>query len=191
MQPMPINRDREKLADAIVFFQKNTKSLGLTKLFKLLFLLDFTTFARTGRSATGLKYETWEFGPAPRSLWTEIRNGLGADLAGAVEFKDLDLADDLKRTNIAVRREFDGKHFTKGELRSLHELADVFRDATAKQMVDVTHVRNSPWAKTKAAKGMNAEIDYDLALDSAVKDGLTREALAALLDDLRTSEPAA
>jgi hypothetical protein len=50
------NRDREKLIQAILYFALNTQHLGKTKLFKLLYLLDFDHFRHTGRSVTGMEY---------------------------------------------------------------------------------------------------------------------------------------
>jgi len=62
---MLISRDREKLVNAIVFFAGNTRYCGKTKLFKLLYLLDFHHFRETGRSVTGLEYRAWKHGPVP------------------------------------------------------------------------------------------------------------------------------
>jgi hypothetical protein len=53
---MLITYERNKLINAIVYFAQNTQHLGKTKLFKLLYLLDFEHFRQTGRSVTGLDY---------------------------------------------------------------------------------------------------------------------------------------
>ncbi|HEV7681080.1 MAG TPA: Panacea domain-containing protein [Pyrinomonadaceae bacterium] len=44
----------------------------MTKLFKLLYFLDFEHYKKTGRSVTGLKYFAWPMGPVPVSLKDEI-----------------------------------------------------------------------------------------------------------------------
>ena len=70
---------REKLIHAIVFFAKKTRHCGKTKLFKLLYLLDFDHFRETGRSVTGLKYYAGEMGPVPVALaeeWDEFEPDL-------------------------------------------------------------------------------------------------------------------
>ena len=59
---MLIDHHREKLINAIIFFLQNTKYCGKTKLFKLLYLLDFMHFRATGRSVTGMKYYAWGHG---------------------------------------------------------------------------------------------------------------------------------
>lgn len=187
---MPINRQREKLADAVLFFRENTNNLGITKLFKLLFLLDFSHYARTGRSVTGLRYETWDKGPAPAALWAEIKGGLREDLASAFAFNNVGLDEGRTMSRIDAKRRYEGKHLSKVEKELLAKLAEIFKEATAAQMVDVTHAPGAPWVRTTKSRGMNAEIDYALALDGTTKDQLTPDGLKAILDDLATSEPA-
>jgi hypothetical protein len=73
---MLISRNREKLINIVVYFASNTRHCGKVKLFKLLYLLDFTHFRGTGRSVTGLDYRAWKMGPVPFGLmqeWDETR----------------------------------------------------------------------------------------------------------------------
>ncbi len=52
-----------RLYNACIYFLKNTKYCYKTKLFKLLYELDFKHFELTGSSVTGQKYVAWQFGP--------------------------------------------------------------------------------------------------------------------------------
>ena len=122
---MLISHEREKLADAVIFFARNTKYCGITKLFKLLYFLDFTHFRETGRSVTGLDYVTWPQGPAPESLWHEIKGDLQDYLKSSVRFEDVACEESLKNfTKIIPLRAFDGSHLTKREQRIMEVLAD-------------------------------------------------------------------
>ena len=69
---MIANHDRAKLVNAIVYFGQHTKKCGMTKLFKLLYFLDFEHYKKTGRSVTGLRYFAWPMGPVPVSLKEEL-----------------------------------------------------------------------------------------------------------------------
>src|SRR5260370_37737235 len=80
---MLISRNREKLINAVVYFAANTRHCGKVKLFKLLYLLDFTHFRETGRSVTGLVYHAWRMGPVPLSLMQEW-DQLESDIADAI-----------------------------------------------------------------------------------------------------------
>jgi uncharacterized phage-associated protein len=64
-----IERRREKLRNAVLFFVKSDKTVGLTKLMKLLFYLDFRLYRETGEPLTGETYEAWNFGPVPADVW--------------------------------------------------------------------------------------------------------------------------
>ncbi len=77
---MIVDRQREKLLNAITYFVQNTKHCHTLKLFKLLFFLDFEHYRQTGRAVTGQKYVAWPQGPAPNALWHELQKGGDVDL---------------------------------------------------------------------------------------------------------------
>ena len=60
--------NEEKLKTLIAYMAQQT-SPGKLKLFKLLYLTDFTAHTVIGRSITGLSYENFQLGPVPRFLW--------------------------------------------------------------------------------------------------------------------------
>ena len=133
---MLITHEREKLINAIVYFLKNTKHCGKTKLFKLLYFLDFEHFKETGRSVTGLYYFTWPKGPAPITLFEELNNP-PEDLK-----KALSIPADVTSNeyfDIKPKKPFDGKFFTRRELKILQKMAFIFKDTLAKDMVEASH----------------------------------------------------
>lgn len=161
---MLINRDREKLCNAIVYFAKRTEKLGKTKLFKLLFFLDFEHFKLTGRSVTGLQYSAWPMGPVPKDLFDEY-DSPGEDLARCVEFRD------VRTKNVAMKKvvaltEFDPKSFSKRELALMERLAGEYRAATAEEMIEATHLENRPWHQVYEVENKRQQkIPYELALN--------------------------
>lgn len=174
--PMHVDHQREKFVQTVVFFAKSVRKLGKTKLFKLLYFADFMHYRDTGRSVTGMDYFAWKMGPVPVSLFEEIRQPQ-PDLAACVEFRETSIATGQM---LAVRAKcvFDSQHFSKRELRILNQLAEEFKDATADEMVEKTHLENSPWHKVWDVEGRRqAQISYDLALR-----GQDREAIQSLVD---------
>ena len=160
-----INHSKEKLCNAIVYFAKNTKHCGITKLMKLLYYLDFIHYRQTGKSVTGQQYSAWKMGPVPVDVYRELSEqadkGTGVcDAAVLVNrgefFKE-----------VVPKKKFNSLYFSDREMKILREVAEIFRDAQAEVMVEATHLKNSPWEKTKNDKGMLQEIDYDLALDGS------------------------
>ena len=160
---MLITHEREKLINAIIFFAKNTRFLGKTKLCKLLYFLDFQHFKETGRAVTGLDYFAWKMGPVPVQLYEEV-DMPEPDMAERIEFVEKPTR---RGTMLVVKpiADFDDSHFTKRELRILKGLAAEFRDTQADDMIETTHLENQPWHKIYVEEGRRQErIPYELAL---------------------------
>jgi uncharacterized phage-associated protein len=159
----------QKILTAIKHFVKNTNNLGRTKLFKLLYFWDFRYFSKHGKSITGYDYITYPFGPVPDELFQDIiHNKLPKEFSENFvieEDKDIDEDDKYKRFKIRLlKKDIDYGCLTKYELNELNEVVEIFKNCSAKDIVESTHLPNTPWSKTKE-KGMNQIIDYFLAID--------------------------
>ncbi|MEQ1945161.1 Panacea domain-containing protein [Mesorhizobium sp. VNQ89] len=172
---MLITHEREKLIDVIVFFAHNTRKLGKTKLYKLLYFLDFEHFKQTGRSVTGLRYHAWPMGPVPVTLHDQIESP-PQDLAQAVHIAEKETKSG-KMLAIAPSRAFSGSLFSKREMRLMHGLAKEHYTATADDMVEATHLENLPWHQIYEVEGKKqAEIPYDLAVRADEREAVLRVA---------------
>lgn len=160
---MIVTHHREKLINAIVYFAKNTKYCGKTKLLKLLYFLDFKHFKQTGKSVTGQDYFAWEMGPVPRDLFEELSGGMKPDMKAAIH----DLPEEGFQ-KIRPKKGFEDRFFTKKEMKLLEEISFIFNDAKADDMVESTHLTNEPWDRTLKQKGEFKKIDYMLAIDSEI-----------------------
>lgn len=172
---MLITHDRERLINAIIYFAKNTKYCGITKLMKLLFLLDFEHFKLTGRSVTGQSYYAYPMGPVPGEIHSELSNDFGDDLANALSVK-AEPVGNFTRYTVIPKLDFDESFFSKRELRLLESTAAQFRERTAKEMVDVTHAENGVWDRIYAeGEGKFQHIPYELSLVEAEMPDLILE----------------
>lgn len=154
---------REKLFNAIAYFVTHTNGCYKTKLFKLLYLLDFQHYQETGRPVTGLDYYAWPKGPVPRALYQELDNP-SADLSQRFTVAK-------KKTGswnalvVQPNFPFNDMIFSKRELRIMENLAREFHDATANRMVEETHLENRPWHTVYQEQGnRQAIIPYSLAI---------------------------
>jgi uncharacterized phage-associated protein len=155
---------REKLLNAVIFFAAHTQGCGKTKLFKLLYLLDFEHFKATGRSVTGLDYYAWELGPVPVRLNGELDEPSG-DLFEAITIQPEQVVN-FQRLTVVPKRSFDPSHFSSRELRLLEQIAASYSLANATDMIDVTHAENGAWDKVwRDGAGQNQLINYALALE--------------------------
>jgi len=113
---------------------------------------------------------TYPFGPVPEELYIKIRDGkLPKEFTDNFEIVDdtnIDDNDGFKRFKLEMRKkEIDFDCLTRYEKEALDEVIEIFKDCHAKDMVESTHLPNTPWSKTKAEKGLNQVIDYFLAID--------------------------
>lgn len=159
-----------KILNGIKYFVRNTKHVGRTKLFKLLFFWDFLHFKNYGLSITGYQYYTFPFGPVPSELYDQIIN----DELPAVLQKELKIIEDddedefnkYKTFRVVLKnKQINYDWLTPNEVKTLERVTLIFRDATAKEMTEITHLPNSPYDKTIKEHGMNKPIDYRLAID--------------------------
>ena len=161
-----INHNREKLLNSVVYFSKNTRFCGKTKLFKLLYFLDFIHFRETGRSITGLNYYAWDKGPVPQDLFHELKQP-DKDLRETIALLEQSEDEDYKLCKVIAKKPFDPKYFSKREMKIMENLSFVFKDALVKDIVEITHLKGTPWDKTIKEKGPGKQIDYSLAVDGS------------------------
>lgn len=170
-----IQHEREKLVEAVLFFAQKVRKLGKTKLFKLLYFLDFEHYQHTGRPVTGLDYFAWRMGPVPVSLFEELGAG-DIQWGDKVQFRVTKTAAG-EMLAVKALSDFDASHFSRRELRLMNRLAEEYRDANADDMVEATHVENRPWHEIYEVRGQRQkQIPYELALrkqDAEVIQGLT------------------
>lgn len=167
---MESNFYRVKLLNAILHFARNTRKPNLTKVLKLLYLLDFQHFKETGYPSINLVYYTWPHGPVPKDFYEEVKDGnVPEDFAG----KCVIIPSDRWEQDFPGRSEYifksikepDMNVFSPHEIRIIKSLCEIYRDATATQMKEVTHLPKQPWDTTKNEKGLYQYIDYLLSID--------------------------
>jgi uncharacterized phage-associated protein len=178
-----INHNREKLLNALVYFSKKTRFCGKTKLFKLVYFLDFIHFRETGRSITGLNYYAWPKGPVPKDLFLELKQP-DKDLQETIALLEQSEEEDYGLCKIIAKKPFEPKYFSKREKKIMEELSFVFKDALAKNMVEITHLRGTPWDKTMKEKGPGERIDYSLAVDGS-KGSLSLEEIKERMSEIK------
>jgi len=182
-RPILINHNREKLLNALVYFSRNTHFCGKTKLFKLLYFLDFIHFRETGKSVTGLNYYAWDKGPVPQDLFHELKQP-DKDLKDTIALLKQSDDEDDKPCKVIAKRPFDPKYFSRREKKIMEHLSFVFKEALAKDMVEITHLTGTPWDKTIKERGPGKRIDYSLAVDGS-KGSLTWEEIRERMSEIK------
>lgn len=177
-----MNRRREKLISAIMFFASNTKYCGTTKTMKLLSFFEFEHFNQTGTPPIGLDYYAYPNGPLAFDLWLEIKSGsLTNDFADVLETIEVNYPDGSNGHRYVVKPGMtpNMKVFSPREKRILTNLVEKYRNSTAAEMSEKSHNEDQPWYKTIKEKGAKELIDYLYAIreDSTIDQDYASEKL--------------
>jgi uncharacterized phage-associated protein len=154
---MKINKT--KYFNAILFFLSycNNQYLGVTKLNKLLYYLDFISYRDRGTAVTGDKYIHLEYGPVPAIVNSQILPEM--KLAGMLDIEEMPYKN--KHTvKFASKNVSDISVFNDYEKKLLQAICDEFKAMKTEELVAQTHIE-APWYYSK----MFDEIDFKNAMD--------------------------
>ncbi len=158
--------EERKIISLVSYFTSKTKFCGRTKLAKLLFYCDWKHLKETGRTITGLTYLTFPYGPLSINLNDALKDP-SSKLGKFIRYRE---GDDKTIKPIIVTEQFNAKLFTPFELEIIKNAEFIFKNATADQMVKISHGIDEPWTKTKKEKGLLQPIDEKMAfLDKDAK----------------------
>ena len=148
--------DEDKQKNIILYFLNtiNNAYLGLTKLMKLLYYVDFEFYQNEKSSVTGDEYVAMPYGPVPRRA-----EGLLEKMTNNGEIHMEQVVFVYPQNKYYPKVEHDMSVFSSRELSHIENIAKRFEHWTAKQMTDLTH-DEYPWQTTK----LGEVIDYNLVL---------------------------
>lgn len=155
---------RSKLLQAMTYFATRTTHCGKSKLYWLLYLLDFKVYAATSLPVTGLDYYASADGPVPLALDEEIAYP-EQDFVQQFQVNNLVLSNGCRLLSLHARGPFDPTIFTRLERSDLDLLGRVHADGTAEQIEERRFLPTEPWRHTYEMSDREFElIDYRLAL---------------------------
>jgi uncharacterized phage-associated protein len=135
--------NKEKYINAILFFTENVKNLGRTKLYKLLYFLDFDHYEKYGKPVTGESYQNKDLGPVPVHA-EEVINKMKED--GLIDIVPEQVID-FVRHKFVVKAHYNPKVFSPTEIEMLCEVAEKWAHHTANEIVSASH-GEAPWIAT-------------------------------------------
>lgn len=145
---------RDKLKELVLYISEQSKDdcyFGLTKLNKILFLIDFNTYAMRGESLTGCKYVHRQNGPVCKELLgvlDELKSSGRAEIPEAVCYGYTQRrVQPLTGANTSL--------FSDEEISFISSIIAQIKSMTATQVSDWTHTLK-PWQLTEEGE----EIPY-------------------------------
>lgn len=156
-----------KLLQAVTYFVDRTAACGKAKLYFLLYLLDFTAFASSRRSVTGLDYYASIDGPVPLALDREL-DSPDYDFVEQFHINNLVLDNGRRLLALHPRHPFEAAVFTDREYSLLRRLATSHAATSAEAIDEQEFLPTTPWQWTYERASREFElIDYQLAVSPA------------------------
>lgn len=141
--------NKELIGNLLIYLSEQCKPLYHTKLLKLLYLIDEESVKETGAPITWLSYSVWQFGPVSEDIYFSKIDGFNK-FHGFVKF------DHISENKHIVRpvSSFDGSEFSNLDLRIIKDTLNKYGHLNIKQLIEVTHSKDSLWEKTKKKYGI-------------------------------------
>lgn len=145
-----------KIGNLLNYLSTRIPSLSMTKALKLLYLIDETSYNRTGVPVTWLDYKVWQMGPVAEELYNELRydqtliqNGEPLTLEAFIETEKTAGTDDgAVQITILPKGAYNLGEFSEFETELIDNVIDRFGTYTAKQLIEILHENNTLWHKS-------------------------------------------
>ena len=161
------NQLNDKIGNLLSYLSSRVSNLSLTKALKLLYLIDETSYQRSGSSITWLEYKVWEMGPVAEELYNELKfdqslvqNGQFLNLESYIQTKKKILKDGKTQITIHYKCNYDLSRFSAFEIELIDNVIDRFGTFTATQLIKLLHEENTLWHQS--VKDNNLELNFKL-----------------------------
>jgi len=171
MQPESITNDQlEKLGNTILYLASTIYEPNKTKMLKLIYLCEEVSVKRHGVPFFGVDFFAWKWGPVQTHVWENL--DIKAYDEGSTTFSKFVTCtkEDAQNSRISVlpAGTFSDDEFSENDLKILSEIAEKYKSAEAKHLVDITHRAGSLWYNTvKKEEGLMEKFEHEQQSTSA------------------------
>ena len=146
----------EKIGNAIVYLATHITDLNKTKLLKLLYLIEETSIQKYAFPFFNIRFDVWKFGPVCKDIFVELSDA--PDLLSNY----ISLEKNSENSFIKSLKEFSDDEFSDNDLSILEYISSHYKNASASQLVNLTHSKHSPWYQTALKNGLLEYFDLGL-----------------------------
>lgn len=143
-----------KIGNLLNYLSTEIPQLSMTKALKLLYLIDETSYMRTGVPVTWFDYKVWEMGPVAEELYNELRydqrlmqGDEPLSLESFISTEKKTGSDGQVQISIFPKGGYNLGEFSAYEKELIDNIIDRFGTYTAKQLIELLHEKNTIWHK--------------------------------------------
>lgn len=161
------NQLNDKIGNLLNYLSSRVANLSLTKAIKLLYLIDETSYQRSGSPITWLEYKVWEMGPVAEELYNELKfdqsivqNGQLINLEDHIKTNKKISEDGNTQITILQKGIYNLSKFSSFETELIDNIIDRFGTYTASQLIKLLHEENTLWHQS--VKDNNLDLNFKL-----------------------------
>lgn len=147
------NLKKDKIGNLLILLSEEIRPLYITKLLKLLYLIDEESIKKIGLPVTWLDYKAWKLGPVSEPIYNLKFEETFSSFINTVETS--------RGTKIEPATEFDDSEFSDFEIELVNSIIKTFRRATSQELIDITHKKNGPWDKVVSEHNLEKKFKQD------------------------------
>lgn len=186
----------DKIGNLIVYIvdgirEKYRQNTYLTKLLKLLYIIDETSVKETGAPVTGLDYRVWKMGPVAYEVYKDFVFDESNQLATFAEGKK---STSKIRNNDIVKIEsvnrFNDDEFSDYEIELIDRVIDQYGHYDGEALINLLHEKGSLWDKIVEANQLmplfekQNTTDFRIDLSEVLNDPHKKELFKNAKDSL-------
>lgn len=152
----------DKVGNLVIYLvdeiqKKHRQRLYLTKLLKLLYIIDETSVKETGAPVTGLEYRVWKMGPVAFDVYKDLRHENSDKLSIFAEAKK----GEGEAAQIASVNKFDDSEFSDYEIELIDRIIDQFGYYQKDDLIKLLHEEGSLWKKIVDEQNLEKKFEKD------------------------------
>lgn len=136
----------DKIGNTLIFLSEKMKPISKTHLLKLIFIIQEISIKKYGIPFFDLRFDVWKLGPVSKDLYVEL-----GEITLLADYISKDTNDDKY---IIPKKEFSDDEFNDNEIALLNEISHRFLYCSAKELINFTHRKGTPWYETAQQNGV-------------------------------------
>jgi|LauGreDrversion4_2_1035121.scaffolds.fasta_scaffold00417_29 uncharacterized phage-associated protein len=145
MQHQFTSQQLDKIGNTIVYLSNGVGNLSKTKILKLLFLVEESSFKLFGYPFFGVDFQIWKFGPVIKDVYIDLSEESPVLLHKFIE-KEFDY---FKSISL-----FNDDEFSDNDIYLMDKIIAFAKNKSATALVEYTHDENSLWKKSAIKHGV-------------------------------------
>ncbi len=146
----------DKVGNLMIYISSRIDNLFLTKLLKLIYIIDETSVNDIGVPVTDLSYNVWEKGPVATKIYYDVSF---ADFEIYKPFVNRIKETSVNGYRIEPNNKFDDSEFSDYEINLIDKIIKDFGDFNSEQLISLLHKKDSLWHKIVVEKNLEESFE--------------------------------